>query len=101
GIRDYKVTGVQTCALPIFRAELASTNKYRVVLTRSGDANPTFDERAAAANAARPIAFLSFHAGNLGKRIPRLVVYTYGSPSSRRSEERRVGKECIWRWWQG
>jgi len=64
------------------RAELASTNKYRVVLTRSGDANPTFDERAAAANAARPIAFLSFHAGNLGKRIPRLMVYTYWSPSS-------------------
>jgi len=65
------------------RTELVSTNKYRVVLTRSGDADPTFDERAAAANAARPIAFLSFHAGNLGKRIPRLMVYTYWSPSSR------------------
>jgi len=65
------------------RAELVSTNKYRVVLTRSGDADPTFDERAAAANAARPIAFLSFHAGNLGNRIPRLMVYTYGFPSSR------------------
>ena len=65
------------------RAELVSTNKYRVILTRSGDADPTFDERAATANAARPIAFLSLHAGNLGKRTPRLMVYTYRSPSSR------------------
>ena len=65
------------------RAELVSTNKYRVILTRSGDADPTFDERAATANAARPIAFLSLHAGNLGKRTPRLMVYTYWSPSSR------------------
>src|SRR5215467_11808755 len=32
GIRDYKVTGVQTCALPIFCAELLRTHGGRVGL---------------------------------------------------------------------
>lgn len=65
------------------RLGLVSTNRYRVVLTRSGDADPSFDERAQTANAARAVAFLSFHAGNFGNRIPRLVVYTYRSASSK------------------
>src|SRR6266850_7606311 len=48
GIRDYKVTGVQTCALPISRrrgslraargAEVSNANRACVVL-------PTYDER--------------------------------------------------------
>ncbi len=59
------------------RLALLSTKKYRIVLTRVGDANPTFEERELAANAARPIAFLTFHAGNFGVSTPLVAVYTY------------------------
>ena len=30
GIRDYKVTGVQTCALPIWIANIRLTMKYKI-----------------------------------------------------------------------
>lgn len=63
------------------RAALVATNKYRVVETRSGDADPGFDERAGIANHARAVAFLSLHAGNFGAKLPQLAVYTY-LPSS-------------------
>ena len=60
---------------------LQATGKYRVVLTRNGDVNVGFDQRAAEANIAQPIAFISFHAGDLGPSSPRVVVYSY-RPSS-------------------
>jgi N-acetylmuramoyl-L-alanine amidase len=60
---------------------LQATGKYRVVLTRTGDVNVGFDQRAAEANIAHPIAFISFHAGNLGPSTPRVMVYSY-RPSS-------------------
>ena len=60
---------------------LQATGKYRVVLTRNGDVNVGFDQRAAEANIAHPIAFISFHAGDLGSASPRVVVYSY-RPSS-------------------
>lgn len=60
---------------------LQATGKYRVVLTRNGDVNVGFDQRAAEANIAHPIAFISFHAGDLGPSNPRVVVYSY-RPSS-------------------
>lgn len=60
---------------------LEATGKYRVVLTRPGDANVGFDQRAAEANLAHPIAFISFHAGDLGPSTPRVMVYSY-RPSS-------------------
>src|SRR5688500_20395166 len=56
GIRDYKVTGVQTCALPISAAPLPSM---------------------------RSMIFLPT---------------SLSPPPPRRSEERRVGKECSSRW---
>jgi N-acetylmuramoyl-L-alanine amidase len=59
------------------RLALLATGKYRVVLTRLGDTDPSFDQRDATANAARPLAFISFHAGNLGFRTPQVAVYTY------------------------
>lgn len=64
------------------RNALLATNKYRIVLTRVGDVNPSLDQRAATANGARPEVFITFHAGNLGIRAPRIVVYTYQPPSS-------------------
>ncbi len=60
---------------------LQATGRYRIVLTRTGDQTVDFDQRAAEANAATPIAFITFHAGNLGPSAPMVRVYTY-CPSS-------------------
>jgi len=60
---------------------LQATGRYRVVLTRTGDVNVGFDQRAAEANIAHPIAFISFHAGDLGSASPRVMVFSY-RPSS-------------------
>src|SRR6266511_5112468 len=59
GIRDFHVTGVQTCALPIS--------------ARGAPAAPARTAR-------------------------RIVAFSAASPPRRRSEERRVGKECRSRW---
>src|SRR5205807_4928475 len=75
GIRDYKVTGVQTCALPIWRRARSSepwTRQARPTFRTSHPAPPSFGYVAAAARA----------------------VCTRRA----RSEERRVGKECRCRW---
>src|SRR5688572_31326864 len=72
GIRDLTVTGVQTCALPIF-------TKVRAV--------PKTPGRTAIACHGSP------RRGRTGKK-PLLPP----SFSLRRSEERRVGKECRARW---
>src|SRR3989454_5556822 len=72
GIRDYKVTGVQTCALPIFAPDADGP----VV---------TADARGGA---------LEEQLGALGG--VDLVVERLGARG--RSEERRVGKECRSRW---
>src|SRR5688500_20274715 len=72
GIRDYKVTGVQTCALPI------CVGPHRGRSTRA---------RGRARQDQRP-----------GRQhLPSAVrLRLHGGP--RRSEERRVGKECRARW---
>ena len=59
------------------RLALLATKKYRIVLTRLGDNNPTLEQRETTTNLARPIVFLTFHAGNLGSSAPRVVVYSY------------------------
>jgi N-acetylmuramoyl-L-alanine amidase len=63
------------------RLAVLASGKYRVVLTRVGDVSMGFEQRAVAANLARPLAFLTFHAGNLGITSPRVMVYSY-QPSS-------------------
>src|SRR2546426_6160629 len=69
GIRDYKVTGVQTCALPI---------SYGPGLL--GSPNSTADSFV-------PAAFLT-----------HLISAGVLKSTAARSEERRVGKECRSRW---
>src|SRR5256885_12943024 len=72
GIRDYKVTGVQTCALPIFFFGLLPPNAEE-------------DH--------------GWHVGSVyrARRIrSSLAGQRYALQS--RSEERRVGKECRSRW---
>src|SRR5256885_5965326 len=83
GIRDYKVTGVQTCALPISDLQFtveptthpASDDQRAQIL-----ANPGFGQ------------YFSDHMA--------IATWTAGKGwhDARRSEERRVGKECRSRW---
>src|SRR5205807_6730408 len=67
GIRDYKVTGVQTCALPIFLPRMVRS--------------PSKSQPATAPSSARY--------RNVG-----IATCAFCSFRPRRSEERRVGKEC-------
>src|SRR5687767_15801539 len=81
GIRDKLVTGVQTCALPIFTDAslqapmMSALDKLRAVLPRDRQ-------------------------DHVERLVARTVVYGQSSRRSNpeRSEERRVGKECRSRW---
>src|SRR5438876_10834466 len=79
GIRDGRVTGVQTCALPIYRRG-SSVGAWRVVLRRALGHGGRLERRSREAGRGRPIPS--------------------ARPSQKlsRSEERRVGKECRSRW---
>src|SRR2546426_6161520 len=82
GIRDYKVTGVQTCALPIFhRIQQHSLHT---------------------ALAPRPLTAAMIQHGNKeGLGLPRAGTRRDQRRLrllAERSEERRVGKECRSRW---
>src|SRR5256885_9940455 len=84
GIRDYKVTGVQTCALPISRSR---GREHGLALDRVRGLS--------ARRAPRRV-------GHLGGRGDGALPQP-GGPAVRggrhaRSEERRVGKECRSRW---
>src|SRR5256885_12367047 len=85
GIRDYKVTGVQTCALPISR------RKTRRNQSRQGPEKVA--QHVSAGWQVKKTESLLGTAENLrsGRRI-------FTDSSTRRSEERRVGKECRSRW---
>src|SRR2546426_2296129 len=81
GIRDYKVTGVQTCALPI------SLDDHPLARRKAG-----FDRHA--------VRFGDTHIHLAQRDSPVLVDDVDESPlaAAHRSEERRVGKECRSRW---
>src|SRR5205807_6745578 len=80
GIRDYKVTGVQTCALPISHlgAEVGGTD----FLYEPG--------KAELLDMLLPLYVES--------QIHRAFLESVASEFGARSEERRVGKECRSRW---
>jgi len=74
------------------RLALLSTQKFRIVLTRTRDVNTSFDQREAAANVARAAFFLTFHASDLGVNSPRIAVFAdqlASPPSPIPSEEPR------------
>src|SRR5690606_40532953 len=85
GIRDFHVTGVQTCALPILNTQIQQlenmiTKKCKVLVIASIDGSALTEVlRKAAENGIKVIAY------------DRLIMNS-------RSEERRVGKECRSRW---
>jgi N-acetylmuramoyl-L-alanine amidase len=63
------------------RMALLSTNKYRIILTRTGDVAVSTDQRALASNLAGALYFLSFHAGDLGTASPRIAVFCFQLPA--------------------
>src|SRR5688500_20385174 len=78
GIRDYKVTGVQTCALPISDGLVVPPWRARQLLRKLA---PLL----VAADGSRVLFAPNF--------VPPRLFRLAG-----RSEERRVGKECSTRW---
>src|SRR3712207_7964966 len=82
GIRDIGVTGVQTCALPIL---LYHTVVFAVGDKAKGDALNKFSAIARQYNAEA----IAVGNGTAGRETADIL---------RRSEERRVGKECRSRW---
>src|SRR5690606_39812364 len=81
GIRDFHVTGVQTCALPICTARVRTPRRP----SRSSPRRPRSRARAPR---------------NSPHALTVRVTETRGPPNAafRRSEERRVGKEGRSRW---
>src|SRR5205823_13944084 len=85
GIRDKLVTGVQTCALPIWPASARLS-------TRRDEAGPA--GRPGADPTPRPGAGRREDGRTAGLR----PTHSLELEDHRRSEERRVGKECRARW---
>src|SRR5438876_1702944 len=79
GIRDGRVTGVQTCALPIWSG-------LSVPKRRSDSAHVI---RWNGRSSSRPI---------VSRQTVAIISSIRPNRNSRRSEERRVGKECRSRW---
>src|SRR3712207_7929309 len=80
GIRDIGVTGVQTCALPILRGDVARRVRSDVHPAVAGIDRDLVDQPGA------PLG------------IEQDVEAELAVEADRRSEERRVGKECRSRW---
>src|SRR2546429_2098562 len=83
GIRDVAVTGVQTCALPIFNGGISigtTVSRYKGSSRNSPSATSAFRSRWVAAS--------TLTSTGIGPLLP----------TRSRSEERRVGKEGRSRW---
>src|SRR5688500_19646542 len=83
GIRDYKVTGVQTCALPILITEIVQHGRR----TRN-----QIEAHAKIMTVVTPVR-RQRGARNSRDRRKQVEMRKHG-----RSEERRVGKECTSQW---
>src|SRR5205807_6773377 len=83
GIRDYKVTGVQTCALPIFVRALIPINCALIQRKQKP----------------RSLDWLHEAAKLFTEKENVRGLMQMDLALIERSEERRVGKECRSRWW--
>jgi len=61
--------------------DLEITKRFRVLMTRTGDTNPDFEQRTVEANTSHAVMFVTFHAGDFGQQSPEVRLYTYQSPS--------------------
>src|SRR3712207_8505926 len=82
GIRDIGVTGVQTCALPIYNIKV-NFSKIRITEIQSDSLIEVAEDKAKKA---------------FGIVKSAVIVEDDGLFIEERSEERRVGKECRSRW---
>src|SRR5207248_8425341 len=93
GIRDRTVTGVQTCALPIFSEFRQHSSWPRISI---------FHRRFRTQLFAHPIlhSFRPLHYAVLASNLvlTSTVSCRQENDPQERSEERRVGKECRYRW---
>src|SRR2546430_12208216 len=85
GIRDLTVTGVQTCALPIWPHVLVAADGGRRALERLGEGR-------------LPDAHSPWRGFGPAARLDRARHAKARHRRETRSEERRVGKECRSRW---
>src|SRR5256885_6906725 len=102
GIRDYKVTGVQTCALPICLPAACSS------ATRAADQGCQRSPAADAVPVPSAWAGVVIRGAVVASSAPASTTASVASTArvrplsvsvqTRRSEERRVGKECRSRW---
>src|SRR5205807_7362713 len=94
GIRDYKVTGVQTCALPIFPFTCALTSALagRPVLYEEFGLC-TWEADSPSGYAEMMLPYGKKHRQWFSSQEDGAEYY-----QKVRSEERRVGKECRCRW---
>src|SRR2546430_12798272 len=90
GIRDLTVTGVQTCALPIFEA-------LKDLLTHSRP-HVTYLGIVYAAACVIVMPLLARAKRRAAANLQSDALHADSHQSDIRSEERRVGKECRSRW---
>src|SRR5690606_39906403 len=81
GIRDFHVTGVQTCALPIYP-------DFSDILLQILDDGRLTDNKGRTISFKNTIILLTSNSKN--------IEYDFKPEVLGRSEERRVGKECRW-----
>src|SRR5205807_6721571 len=94
GIRDYKVTGVQTCALPICNG-LWRLSRY----VRSKCASCDFNEHPRTLRIDDRLSMEHSSIRSLFSNLDSLRTRFFSVYDElSRSEERRVGKECRVRW---
>src|SRR5205807_6366310 len=99
GIRDYKVTGVQTCALPISLGPMVSFVQH-TGRSVSPDRQAGPHAHQVLVDPRNQFAYVA----DLG--LDKVMIYRFDAAAhtvtpAARSEERRVGKGCRCRWARG
>src|SRR5690606_41073537 len=82
GIRDFHVTGVQTCALPISECPEVKVLEQQTANWSRAEAQTLMEN------------WLTAHQGQINGVIGQNDEMALGAIEAIRSEERRVGKEC-------
>src|SRR5205823_8077070 len=95
GIRDKLVTGVQTCALPIFGNVMQYGYPEDWILTLGPRIKRIHVKDYKLSNRAEQGRFVGLLEGDVNWKAVMAALVKTGYNGFLRSEERRVGKECI------
>src|SRR5699024_12221697 len=95
GIRDRNVTGVQTCALPIFGDEMDFSEIQMVIARIKQLKEENFQVWDRKTQLKRPLEYSDIAIITRTRSDNLQVMQEFAKA---RSEERRVGKECRERW---